>query len=451
MKKQIPRHNSIGEKIRAARKDKGLTLGELAKGICSLGKMSNIENGHIPVTDTELRKFAEKLNIPINQFADPNINSKLKELDLMKQKIRDLIFLKHWSYAKKELSDFKAKMESYKIQSREIDYYFLNGEFYLKTNQFERSKEFFTKVIEVEKNNNYFLRLKLKSYNALSSIYFQQKKSSTCMQLLDKALQLSNESPTITKEERNHIYYNRSILYLYVGENPLSLHNINKVSHDLISPFETEYIKLLISFLEDSSMDNKSDELLELREKSPQPYDKEGILRWWALTFYTMMATDSQTDFIEQLKELFLSEFTIFDEMKEFHQKRLSLLQLGIFVCLTYSVPQSIIGELINRTKHQLEHIDEELLLARNYYLEGRYHQQYQDDDTSSLILYKKALESLSSNYEGFLKADILLEISRLKKIDNEAMDALQLYHGHLKDHWLFTYFHELVLPPFKY
>jgi len=452
MKTQIPRHNSIGEKLRAARKSKGITLGELAKGICSLGKMSNIENGHIPVTNEELQKFCEKLNLPINYFADPDINEKISELDHFKQKIRDLISLKHWDFVKSELSLFKEKIDSYQIQSREIDYFFLSGEFYLKTKQYERSEEFLTKVINVEENNNYNLRLKLKAYNALSSIFFNHKKISKSIQFLDKALQLSNESPTITKEERDHIYFNRSILYHYIGENDLSLKNINKVNHHLISPLETEYMKLLISFLEDRSNDDISKELLRLRGKISQTNNNhEGILRGWALTFYTEITSYSKQDLIKNLRESFLSDLSTISEMDDYKEIGLALYQLAIYTCIASSTDQTIVNELISKTKPLLVKINNEFLLARNYYLEGKFQKEYLEDDSASLAFFKKALESLYPDYEGFLKADILFEISKLKKLMSEAMDALEIYHEHLKNQFLFTHFHELVLPPFKY
>ncbi|MGM0876482.1 MAG: helix-turn-helix domain-containing protein [Bacillota bacterium] len=451
MKKQIPRHNSIGEKIREARKKRGITLGELAKGICSLGKMSNIENGHIPITNEELMKFCEKLNIPTNFFSDPEIDEKIRKLDFFKQKISDLIGLKHWSYVKSELSNFKEKIDAYQIPSREIDYYFLSGIFYLKTNQYERSEEFLTKVIDEEENNNYNMRLKLKAYNALSSFFFNQKKISKSIHLLDRALEISKESPTITKEERDNIYFNRSILYLYIGAIYHSLKNINKINHHLIYPLETEYIKLLIKFLEDESIDEIRENLLVLREKLQQTNDKEGILRGWALTIYTIMTSYPKSNLIERWKDSFLFDLNLIGEMDEFKEKSLALFQLGIFVCLSYTENQTIVEELIRKTKPLLLEVEDQLLVARNYYLEAKFHKQYLEDQVTSLSLFQRALETLNTNDEGLLKADILFEISKLMKIENEAMDALELYHGHLKSQFLFTHFHELVLPTFKY
>ncbi|UHA60195.1 helix-turn-helix domain-containing protein [Metabacillus litoralis] len=132
MSNQIPRHNNIGEKIRAKRKEIGMTLGELAKGICSVGKLSNIENGNTPVSNQDLNQFSEKLNTPISYFSDPNINERLREIDYQIQKIKDLIGLKQWHYVEKELSTFKNKIDTYQIKSRDIDYQFLNGIYCLR-------------------------------------------------------------------------------------------------------------------------------------------------------------------------------------------------------------------------------------------------------------------------------------------------------------------------------
>ncbi|PLR91929.1 helix-turn-helix domain-containing protein [Bacillus sp. T33-2] len=109
---KIPRHKHIGEKIREARKMRGMTLGELADGICSLGKMSNIENGHRSVTNEELERISEKLDFPMSYFSDPDIKNKIKELEYFKHKLGDLIGIEHWEYMESELNKFHSKIES---------------------------------------------------------------------------------------------------------------------------------------------------------------------------------------------------------------------------------------------------------------------------------------------------------------------------------------------------
>ncbi|MGN7939392.1 MULTISPECIES: helix-turn-helix domain-containing protein [Bacillaceae] len=449
MKKQIPRHNSIGEKLREARKAKGLTLGELAKGICSLGKMSNIENGHVSVTDEELKKFCEKLNIPINFFADPNIEDKINELDNQKQIIIDLIRLKNWKSIKLQLASFKKKIETYAIHTREIDYNYLSGVYYYEIKHYLLAEEFLTKVMEEEEENNYNLRLKIKAYNVLVGIYFYQKKSAKSNYILSEALKLSQASPTITKEERDNIYYNFSILSLYTGLNDLALNYINKVNHHIISPLETEYIKLLISFLENDSVDEMREDLFNLREKVQQTNDREGILRGWALMIYSDMTAKPALELIQQWKDSFYFDLDLISQ--EFEEETLSLLQLSIYVCLKKSEEQDLIEELFEKTRAFLPNISNQELIARSYFLEGIFERHYKQNSARALTLMQQALDTFDKADEGLLKADILFEISSLLGIDNQAMDALKIYHSHTEGNFLFTHFHELTLPRLKY
>ncbi|PLR84344.1 hypothetical protein CVD23_11965 [Bacillus sp. V33-4] len=72
-------------------------------------------------------------------------------------------------------------------------------------------------------------------------------------------------------------------------------------------------------------------------------------------------------------------------------------------------------------------------------------------DNNASLVSFKKALKILDNEYKGLLKADILYEISKYRNSVNEEMKALEVYHTHLNPNILFSHFHDLVLPVFKY
>ncbi|MEH7443031.1 helix-turn-helix transcriptional regulator [Bacillus sp. JJ1122] len=451
MKTQIPRHNDIGEKIRAKRKEKGITLGELAKGICSVGKMSNIENGHIPISAEDLKLISEKLNTSSNFFSDPYIENKIQELDYQKQKINDLISLQNWIGAKSELQSFEKKIKEYDIPSRDIDYIFLTGLLSLKTNQQPKAEKSFQRVIDSNESNNYILKLKLRAYNALASIGFSDKKVSKSTALLERALELSKESPTITKEERDNIFYNLSILNLYIGSLPKALKSINSVNHYLISPIETEYIKILIRFLENTSSTEVRKDLLSLREKLHQINNHEGIIRGWALTVYTLMTSLPKENLIAKLKQPFWSDTEMISQIDSLKETSLSLFQLGIYVSLTKNIDSRIIHEMFNKTKPLLLQTDNPLLHARNYYLEGKFYKEVQKDSTHALELFQTALETLDDWYEGLLKADILFEICKIKSVESDALIALELYHSHLENQFLFSHFHDLSMPSFKY
>ncbi|PLR91928.1 tetratricopeptide repeat protein [Bacillus sp. T33-2] len=319
----------------------------------------------------------------------------------------------------------------------------------MKTKKFYKAKELFCKVIATEDTNNYNLVLKLKAYNALASMFFAEKKITKSLELLAQALKLSKETPTITKEERDNIYFNRSILYLYIGANIKALQDINKVQNHIIIPIETQYVKLLIKLLEDELNDGINEELLSLRVKMQQTDHMEGLVRGWALTIYAILTSCPNSELVDSSKENLVCDLTRISECEKLREKSLALLQLAIFLDLKHKEDQSFIQTLINKTK-QFQ-VSDPLLVAKNHYLEGKFIQTYLHDDSGSLAAFKLALETLDTDYDGLLKADILYEIIRLKEPDYLQMQALELYHNNLQNNFLFTHFHELALPAFRY
>ncbi|MBS4174242.1 helix-turn-helix domain-containing protein [Bacillus sp. FJAT-49736] len=449
MNRQIPRHNATGGKIREARKARGMTLEELAKGICSLGKLSQIENGHRPVTNEELVKLSERLNFPIFHFSDPDIDEKIKELDYRKQKIGDLLGLQHWKAVKRELTLFKSKIQEYDVSTRMIDFYYLSGIFSLKLSHYEEASNFLNKVHQ-EPDNKYNLKLKMKSYNALASMFFSQKRVTKSTEILMKALDISKENPTILKEERDNIYFNLSIVYLYIGAFNQALFYINQINHYIIYPLETDYMKLLIQFSSGETANTIKSELLSYREKLDQTKDPTNILRGWALTTYSLIkATPNEYNF-NKWRDTFIKDMCTITEVPHLQEQALAIYQLAIRGCLFQNIEKSFVKMLLDKTKSLLPKVSNNLLKARNLYLEGIFQSQ---SGIHSVDLLEEALSFLGADYDGLLKADILYEISKQIEPSSQtpAVLALELYHQHQKNNYLFNQFYELILPNFKY
>lgn len=76
----------VGINIRQRRKSLGMTLGELANGICSVGKMSSIENGASEIKMEILMLFADKLNIShtklLSTERDSRHSQRLEEINI---------------------------------------------------------------------------------------------------------------------------------------------------------------------------------------------------------------------------------------------------------------------------------------------------------------------------------------------------------------------------------
>jgi len=312
-----------------------------------------------------------------------------------------------------------------------IDYYYLSGIFSLETKQYIDSCTFFNKVLQ-ESDNKYNLRLKMKSYNALACMYFSQKRVPKSIAILGKALEISRDNPTILKEERDNIYFNLSIIYLYIGAFNQALSYINKVNHHIIPPLETDYIKLLIQFSHGDNADNLVNELLVYREKLRQTKDSKGILRGWALTTYSLITAQPNKEHFNELKSIFVEDMSTITELPQLQEQGLAIYQLTIRALLSTNSEEDFIKELFNITKSLVPKVTNNLLKARNLYLEGKYKSQVGQD---SINLFEKALSLLEPNYDGLLKADILYEISKQSEPDSQAPAAiaLELYHQHQK------------------
>lgn len=61
---------TLGQRIKAARRSRGMTQGELASGACSISFVSMVEHGRVRPSLSMLRMLAERLSMPLSRFLD---------------------------------------------------------------------------------------------------------------------------------------------------------------------------------------------------------------------------------------------------------------------------------------------------------------------------------------------------------------------------------------------
>jgi hypothetical protein len=227
--------------------------------------------------------------------------------------------------------------------------------------------------------------------------------------------------------------------------------SINSINHYIISPVETEYLKILIGFLENSSSSEVRKDLHLLRDKLQRMNDKEGMIRSWALTIFTLMTAYPNQDLVVKIQDLFWADIELLSETRDLKETGIALLQQAMYVSIKKKVELPFIKKILQKTKQLLPNTHNQLLHSRNYYLEGKLNKEILGDNSTALKLFKMSLQMLDDNYNGLLKADILYEICKITPIQKEAINALELYHGHLESQFLFSHFHDLSLPPFKH
>lgn len=446
MDKQV----GIGRKIRRLRKQKRLTLGELAEGICSIGKMSNIENELSTVSDEDLNKICEKLSLPFGYFHDPNISEKVAELDYLQCRLLNLLQLNQNNDCKEELQTFLLKIEEYGVKSKLIEYDYLCGLFHIKQKKWGQAKEKFITITQKYELNEMTVQTKLKSCNALAFIYFKEKDMAQCVKILEKGISISESFKNSVTSEREILSYNLAIVYLYIGINHRSLQSLHKIKSSYISDQEKTYLKLLARFMGADENNSIQRELLQLQtvtsNNSPQ-----ALLKTWALMIYSVMKVTPTPQFEELITDSFKRDIAFLSEMHDHAKEVLALFHFALYISIDSKQDAPLQELLLQQSMDMLRYVkDDNIIQARNLYLKSLVELRQHNNKTKALSLLYDALQ-LVQHTDEVLVAEIIYEITKLNGTNSLEATALAKYHQHLKPQLKFLHFYDLLLPPLKY
>ncbi|WP_026672340.1 helix-turn-helix domain-containing protein [Alkalihalobacterium bogoriense] len=446
MEKQV----AIGRKIRRLRKQKGLTLGELAEGICSIGKMSNIENELSTVSDEDLNKICEKLSLPFGYFHDPNISEKVAELDYLQYRLLSLLQLNQKKDCKDELRTFFLKIEEYGVQSKLIEYDYLCGLYQIKEKNCGLAKEDFLKVVQEYELNEMNVQTKLKSCNALAFIYFTEKQMEQCVKILEKGIVLSESLKKSVITEREILSYNLAIVYLYIGINHRSLQSLHKIKSDYITEQEKTYLKLLARFMGTDENNSIQRELLQLQSVVAND-TPQCIMKTWALMIYSVMKVNPTPQFREKITDSFKKDVAILSTMYDHAKEVLALFHFALYISIDSKQEAALHELLLQQSMNLLKYVkDENIIQARNLYLRSLVELRQHNNKTKALSLLYDALNMIQHTDE-VLVAEIIYEITQLNGTSSIEATALAKYHQHLQPQFKFLHFYDLLLPPLKY
>lgn len=205
---------SLGDKVKQARKEKGLTQSELVDNVISRSMLSHIENGNANPSMSTLEYIAKKLDKPISYFLSDNESNtysfdsflasveKLIELE----KYHDIIVLSH-NYIDSSLNNNISllKMNQIGILNAII------GISYYHTNN-KKSKDLLLEAIDDLKDSGYNPYL-INAYKCLSLIMFSEKRYYEMEQYLRKADSLIPETTLANIQTKLNIAYNLALSY----------------------------------------------------------------------------------------------------------------------------------------------------------------------------------------------------------------------------------------------
>lgn len=200
---------TVSKKIRALRREAGLTQKELAEGICTQAQISNIEKGELSPSSAVLYQISKKLNVDLNYFFD----------------------IKH-APQKDPAQPIKDLMRKY---IRQRDYHSL---LYIVTN--EKDKPLFKK-----KDNQQFLL-----WHEAICDYYLNKDRNKAIDKLEKAVKLTNTTSEYYSEREIEIL--NSIAIIHTEEKNYenaSYHFKEALKYiDFLSHLENKNIKIRILY-----------------------------------------------------------------------------------------------------------------------------------------------------------------------------------------------------------
>lgn len=239
-----------GKVIRDLRKNVNMTLQTLADGICSIGKMSYIENGHTILHDDELQKFAEKLNTTVEYLKSPSFEEEEKFFLLIKD-IEVLISMDLLEYAQKQIEKLKRDFKRFLNRSTaSISLIYLEGSLNRKLKNESASISMFYKILSFPIQNQNEILIHSKAHSQLGEIQFHQDKfSNITIEIFKKAkMDFTNYKLDVPF----YIDYNLSLLYLYQREYSTAKSFLNSSNYSNYNADALYLDALLTLFTQDS-------------------------------------------------------------------------------------------------------------------------------------------------------------------------------------------------------
>ena len=209
---------AVGNMIKKIRKNKGITLEELARGICSTGKMSNIENGATTVDKETLNLFAEKLGVTVKQFTDAHSEEE-KVISETLAKVEQLMGFRLYDDAHKNLNELIERLELSPNLARpfQTTVHYYDGLLYkIKGNKLRATAKFY-RVLDFPISSMDDVIYIARTYHNLAELHYLSNERTKAIELLEKGIDIyaskNLDIPWI-------FHYNLAILYLYLS-NPL--------------------------------------------------------------------------------------------------------------------------------------------------------------------------------------------------------------------------------------
>lgn len=435
--------------IKKIRKSRGITLEELARGICSTGKMSNIENGATTINHETLTMFADKLGVTVTELTETNSEEE-KVIDERIAKIEQLMGFGLYNDAHRDLHLLIERLEELpsSAPSFQTKVHYLDGILFKHQGNIFQATAKFYRVIQfpiVSMNDIIYVA---RTYHNLGELHFLSHEKTKAIELLEKGIDIYTSKnldvPWV-------FHYNLAILYLFIS-NPLKADfHIRSIRRHNAAISYVDSLAHLLSGNLNIGMKKLSTTRREILEEGDQELLARSLLAY--LYFSTFSPTEYEATlnhtiipFIE--KEMLDLKFTN-DTQKEF----IYLMLKCIVIFMLKRQNQNASQKYINLAeKFDRKHKVEKFRYAVPY-LKALYEKSLPNTNSAHLLEYltetKELMEKAQISTLSYYS--VLVELSLLSnEPDSYATEAIKFMSGSFNLNTLDLIEREHLLPTIK-
>ncbi|MED4404093.1 helix-turn-helix domain-containing protein [Metabacillus fastidiosus] len=438
----------LGSNIRKKRKEKNITLKELAHGICSIGKMSNIENGLTKIKEEELEQICLRLGVPVSELVDDSEileENRYKEHQLKITEIENYIFLEFYEIANELIREVENDTENSTVKCQ-ITYF--KSLIHYKKKENHNALFNLYKLLNIKTSNKVEITYQTKAYNLVAIILYYIGDFKSALDHLNKALDISND-----KLIAQNLYYNSALVYAAQGYSYKSRLTINKMDKKQIaSSYEIQFLSTLLAMI-DGDLKGAIEKIISLRSSFLVERDKDLFIKSNIVLLYLQEKHPNETkkytfdflNFIENWFQLRVDDYKGTEEIMVTFLLALTNLTMEKQEFST----TSLLLEYLFSLK---EYFHNKQTYCYLYYIKAKLMEATSPNKEEQIKLLKKAINEADLNTHTWLKGILYYELGKVQELEDTyfKLASENFYHS-----LLYKEFNVLtirnMLPKFKY
>lgn len=403
----------IGSRIRAIRKSKGEKLKDF-QNLFSIGKLSNIENGKIPVNLDDIKLLCEQLGVPLSAVLDDRKDRFIEVFNADLQRARAFMVMGIGESAKKLLLAASKEIKKHDIRflKAEISYYW--GIYHYQTSiKYKVAEAYFNRVISDDAKHQHVATFKLRALNALSCLYSDLGKLGAASKTINEAHLFLMNNPVDNHTDVVNVLFNKAILNIHLGDyQTATLYANNALTNSKGSiRYKIVYLIAIIQILS-QDYETAATNLNIAMDFFLNEKDIPNIMKTFQAQYFLYTK-----DYDKYRIELELSERSLLKHLlKRADRESAPSILDGVHLITVHNISignYQITEKLIEECRRLIPLIPNEKVHFKTFYLHSQLVRKTTDDKELIKDLLSKALSYLEED-ESQEKASILFELADL-------------------------------------